>query len=170
MRSETLDAIGRDGSVLRAEFLWRGDRYGHLISAGSLGSDMLPLLESLEGTSIDDWPLSPPLVSLHRERLTDGRAALLLVGAAGRGYWSASVVAAVGEAGLVFDIACRHGVEPAWLGSKYTTNAAAASRLTIGLEDAKATWAQEQLAIEPAQDKRALTTRWRFSLALTPDS
>src|SRR5262245_36695789 len=104
MRNESLIARGQRGAM-RVEFVWRGDRYGHVISALDHAGQTVPLFESIEGTPADDWPPSPPLVNLHREMLPDGREALLSVGAAGRSHWSASVEAAQHEAALMFDFA-----------------------------------------------------------------
>ena len=165
MRSESLDATGSDGSILRVEFLWRSDRFGHVISAVIRGHPIV-LLESFEGTPADDWPPSPPLQSLHRELLPDGRTALLLVGAAGRSHWSASVEAAPREPRLIFDIACRHDGIGAWLGSKYTAKTDVTARLVVHCDRGNCNCNSEGLLIEPVNESPSLTARWRFSFAL----
>src|SRR5207244_9937204 len=111
--------IGSEGSRLRIEFAWLGDRYGHIISLIDAHGVAERLLESIEGTANDDWPPSPPLQSLSMETLTDGRRVALLVGLAGRSHWSASIEPALGKAELVFDLACRHGPNHGMLGSRY---------------------------------------------------
>jgi len=152
--------------ILRVEFVWRGDRYGHVISA-VIGGQTELLLESLEGTPADDWPPSPPLQSLHRERLPDGRTALLLVGAAGRSHWSASVEA-LAEPRLIFDIACRHSGRPLWLGSQYQRAPAALNRLAIQPDNAGIEGHEQQVRIGPSAPPATATSRWRFSLRLNP--
>lgn len=163
MRSETLEAAGSGGALLRVEFLWRGDRYGHVISAADDAGELQPLLESLEGTPADDWPPSPPLQSLHRETLPEGRAALLLVGAAGRSHWSASVE--VRNAGLSFDIACRYSDAGTWLGCRYRTHPVAKSRLSIETNDCHVTWNEGEVEIRAAKGA-APTARWRFTVSI----
>src|SRR5947208_6718154 len=114
-----MDAPGRNGLMLRVEFRWNNDRFKHVVSIVDVTGQATPLLESLEGTPSDPWPPSPPLQSLHIEKLSDGRRATLLVGMAGRSHWSASIEVALGEAKLVFDLACRHTQQPQRLGSRY---------------------------------------------------
>jgi len=170
MRSEALEAVGLGGALLRVEFVWRGDRYGHVIAAADAAGQLQPLLESLEGTPTDDFPPSPPLQNLHRETLPDGRAALLLVGAAGRSHWSASIEAASGAPQLIFDIACRRGGEGGWLGCRYLAMGGAKSPLSLESDDAVVTWREGEVDIRPATNRSA-TTRWRFTVSLvTPDS
>jgi len=165
MRNESLDAVGPAGSIIRVEFVWAGDRYWHIISAEGAGRSEI-LLKSIEGTSADDWPPSPPLVSLHRETLPDGRAALLLVGAAGRSHWSASIEAARDEAKLIFDLACRHGERPQRLGNEYLIAPAAKGILAIDLDDARTSGNQKQLRIAPRNLSESSTSRWKFSISL----
>src|SRR5512145_957858 len=90
---------------LRVVFRWRGDRYGHTVKR-RIDGVWRPLLESIEGTADDDWPLSPALQSLHIERRPNGPVALL-VGQAGSSHWSASVEADQNCSALIFDLACR---------------------------------------------------------------
>src|SRR5436190_4759521 len=85
-----IEASHPDGLRLRAEFIWHGDRFAHIISLVNPHGDIQPLLESIEGTTADDWPSSPPLQSLSVEKLPDGRPVALLVGMAGGSHWSAS--------------------------------------------------------------------------------
>lgn len=163
MRSEILEAKGADGGILRVEFLWRGDRFGHAISIVNPGGEAELLLESLEGTSADDWPASPPLQSLHREALADSRTALLLVGSAGRSHWSASVEASASEPGLLFDLACRPGTPPGWLGCRYRTHAPATAAVFIESDNAVIQWEASEVRIPP----RAIqlpTVRWKYSI------
>jgi hypothetical protein len=165
MRSESLDTIGLAGLALRVEFVWRNDRYGHVISAVNSDGAAETLLESIEGTPADIWPPSPPLQSLHRETLPDGRSALLLVGAAGRSHWSASVETAPGEPKLIFDLACRHGKESGWLGCRYSAAGAAREQLAIESDAAAASWDEAGVMVKPAVITGP-TTRWRYSVSL----
>jgi hypothetical protein len=165
MRNEALEATGSDGLTLRVEFVWRGDRFGHVISAIEEDGDQVPLVESVEGTKAEDWPSSPPLQSLRIETLAGGRRAALLVGMAGRSHWSASVEPVVGEAALVFDIACRHPPGAQGLGSRYRRLSEAAERLMLQADGARLVKDDTTIAIEALLD-RTPTARWRYALHL----
>lgn len=119
MRSETLDATAADGRVLRVEFVWRGDRFGHVLSMGDDVGPFIPLMESVEGDAGDASPPSPPLQSLSLETLPDGRRVALLVGMAGRNHWSASIEPIAGTAALEFDLACKTSGLSCELASNY---------------------------------------------------
>ena len=123
MVNEVLVARNESGLALQVEFIWREDRFGHLLSVVDQEGTRTPLLESIEGTSTDDWPPSPPLQSLRIENLSDGRQAALLVGMAGQGHWSASVEPVASEAALVFDVACRCSDATPQLGTHYRSQA-----------------------------------------------
>src|ERR1051326_2095918 len=101
MQSEAIEAVGSNGVGLRIEFIWRDDRYRHTVSLIDRDRASIPLLESIEGNSEDDWPSSPPLQTLSVERLSDGRSVALLVGMAGGSHWSASVEPVAGQAALI---------------------------------------------------------------------
>jgi hypothetical protein len=170
MKDAALEAIAASGLALRLVFVWRGDRFGHLIASRRPGGDWQPLLESVEGTAADDWPPSPPLQSLSIERLGHDRLAALLVGMAGRGHWSASMEAVQHEAKLVFDIACRHAGSPGWLGSRYrwlvgpldrSPLAITAIEGVMGVEGVN----REEMTIRPSPQPVARgPARWRFEL------
>jgi hypothetical protein len=162
MRKEALDAVGQNGESLRVEFVWRGDRYGHVIYVADAAGQLQLLLESVEGTPEDAWPPSPPLQSLHRETLPDGRQALLLVGAAGRGHWSASVEASAGSAALTFDFACRHGGDRGWLGCRYRALPGSSSLLSLDTTAATAAWRDGSLEFSALLGSP--TTRWKFTI------
>ena len=169
MRSEVIDAVGRDGSVLRVEFVWRDDRFLHRISAIAQGGAALPLLESIEGTPADDWPGSPPLQSLSIEELGPGRRAALLVGMAGHSHWSASLEAIPGAAQILFDLACRHTDWPSWLGSRYRILPGGRGRFDVDpcqsrcLDDTES----DNLTIQPLDITASTgTTRWKYRLQI----
>jgi hypothetical protein len=168
---ETLTAVGPTGSLLRVEFVWRGDRFGHSISLVASDRQAIALLESVEGTSGNSWPASPPFQSLRIEELSDGRPAALLVGSAGSSHWSASIETVVDEAKLVFDLACRHAAHPEWLGSCYRLLSDAAKKLSINTQSGRITEDHSSderiLKIEPLQFASAPgTTRWKFTIQL----
>ncbi|HEX5103686.1 MAG TPA: hypothetical protein VFV87_07755 [Pirellulaceae bacterium] len=98
-----------DGAALHLEFVWHGDRFGHVISLIETSGRRVPLLESVEGTADESSssPPSPPLQSLSLDPLPEGRRVALLVGMAGRDHWSASIEPLPDAAGFAFDIACR---------------------------------------------------------------
>lgn len=167
MRSEAIEAVGSNGSRIRIEFDWRGDRYGHTISLVNAASEIEPLLESIEGSGDDGWPPSPPLQSLSIERLSDGRPAALLVGMAGRSHWSASIEPDRAVPMLVFDVACRHPAGTTSLGSRYRLLAAATESTLIHAEGAEIVRDGDIVSIRPNTDvSGAGTTRWRFSVIM----
>src|ERR1044072_2775417 len=67
---------------LSIEFLWLSDRFQQVISIVAADGQRQQLLESIEGSSDDAWPPSPPLQSLTIEDRPASRVALL-VGMAG---------------------------------------------------------------------------------------
>lgn len=169
MQSGLLEAREQDGRALRVEFLWRGDRFGHVISAVRPDGAVVPLLESVEGTTAEDWPASPPLQSLSVVILEDGRRAALLVGMAGRSHWSASLEPEADRAELRFDLACRTNGEQGWLGNRYRV-----------IEDAFCISAESpalvrradsgEIQVQPvAESWSAATARWRFTVCLTAE-
>lgn len=117
-----LECTVSDELALRVDFIKLADRYRHELSAvireGSI-ENVIPLCSSVEGTSDDPWPPSPPLQSLSIEKLSDGRTAALLVGMAGKSHWSASIAEVAGFAAIEFDFACRCAEVPARLGCEY---------------------------------------------------
>jgi hypothetical protein len=106
-----------DCGALRVAFDWRGDRYGHRVEQ-QIGGEWRPALESVEGSTNEDWPPGPPLQSLHIERRGAGHVALL-VGKAGISHWSASIEPIGSRSAIQFDIACRIQRPPGRLGSIY---------------------------------------------------
>ncbi|MBI3836572.1 MAG: hypothetical protein HY288_01385 [Planctomycetia bacterium] len=76
-----------EGGGLGVRFAFRDDRYAHEISLTD-GSRWIPILMSVEGSPLDDWPASPPLQSLHLDSRPGNRQLALLVGMAGHSHWS----------------------------------------------------------------------------------
>ena len=132
------------------------------------------LLESMEGTPDDDWPVSPALRELHFEDRADGRRLALLVGMAGKSHWSLSVELDAARGQLVFDVACRLRSPPARLGSRYRLCAARIppnvpkSPLTIESIDGQSArlvmMADGELVVEPPRfaGPWPSTIRWRY--------
>ena len=173
MTSETLalEAVDHSGRRLRIEFAWHGDRFGHSVS---MGQPAERLLESIEGSSGEIWPASPPFQSLRAETLADGRRVGLLVGMAGQSYWSASVEPVSGEAAILFDVACRTTGDIAGLGSRYRAVSGGRSELIravpqpidgeLPLVEADA---GGSIIIRPRMGKaKAATIRWKYWLQL----
>jgi hypothetical protein len=154
------------GARLVVEFFERGDRLAHVVSWVSREGQKVDLLESIEGSPVDDWPTSPPLQSLSLESLTDGRRVAFLVGMAGRSHWSASVEPLAATAAIAFDIACRHSAAPGWLGSQY--RALETSAMTVQLSGkAVITQQGELIHVAPQESPTAAgTTRWQFQVLL----
>jgi hypothetical protein len=153
-----LDAINSHGNGLRVVFTRHGDRWRHVVQRIA-GEQTTVLLESLEGSTSDQWPASPPFQELSQETLPDGRNVLFLVGRCGTSHWSASIEAVTAPQQLIFDIACRHSRAPDRLGSKYTVVAeGCAIDALLGNCDAG--------AITPAEIATRLptTTRWKYRI------
>ena len=122
-----LRAVDDRGRGLQVGFHRCGDRFVHTIAAVE-GERLLPLLASVEGTDVDDWPESPPLQEVHVEQQEETGQVILAVGRAGRSHWSLSVhvepvpestASKVMRAALLFDVAVRLRDEPQQLGSMY---------------------------------------------------
>lgn len=110
----------------KVEYRWRQDRFDHVISI--LTSDgWMELLQSVEGTNQDPWPISPPWQQMVRESMGHvGEDVLLGVGLSGNGHWSIAVHPTNSEPsqdqsalfrGLAFDIACKTSKPATRLGS-----------------------------------------------------
>lgn len=176
------------GGDLAVRFAWRGDRFGHEL--GVLDGDAcLPIVRSLEGTPLDDWPASPALQSLDLNSGPAANTLALLVGMAGKSHWSASVEVHGEE--LRFDIACRRRPHDlGWLGSTYVAlgtpqlqdrrtaritvagGAAKSAQMVITLDEQfpETRWevAGDRLRVVPAAaaTQVAQTVRWGYRVAL----
>jgi hypothetical protein len=91
---------------LRVRFRFCEDRYAHEVWVNA-GGNWIAVLASVEGTPLEDWPASPPLQSLHFERLGTRGQTALLVGMAGKNHWSASIELDPASSHARFDVACR---------------------------------------------------------------
>ncbi len=94
-----------------------GDRGQHTIYVND-GEAYHPFLTSVEGTSDELWPSSPPLQQWHVETRPHSQV-LLGVGMAGHSHWSLSIEASAEHNWLTFDVACRARRELGSLGSRY---------------------------------------------------
>ena len=169
-----LGSIENGGIVV--EFFRSGDRVAHRVLL--LGE---VVVESVEGTPFEDWPLSPPFQEVHFEERDPGGRIALLVGMAGRSHWSASV-AAEGDA-IRWDIACRVREAPTWLGAAYqiagtvaiaeTTarvTTPAGSRLQfIGDTAWEAHDARVQLSVPRPTEKFPQTMVWQYAVRVSPE-
>jgi hypothetical protein len=112
-----------EGRLLRVDFDRAHDRWRHrvflVVPEGSNIVGPVLLLESLEGTSAEDWPISPPLQFVSIETRPKKLPVALLMGMSGDGHWSASIEQLPAERTIRFDIACRAKSRPENLGSRY---------------------------------------------------
>jgi len=131
----SLGARDESGRGLELIFWMQSGRCEHRLVALA-ETQRVDLLESVEGEVQGRWPSSPPWQQIEylpgNGEEKQGQA-ILLTGAAGSGHWSASVernFAATGSdeqtpgesgpmPGLRFDVACRAGSRPDWLGNTY---------------------------------------------------
>src|SRR5262245_28759161 len=91
MQRQSISAVDDFGRGLQVEFVWKSDRFGHVISLLDPQREPCAVWESIEGTPAEPWPTSPPFQSLTIQEVSAGRTAALLVGMAGANHWSASV-------------------------------------------------------------------------------
>lgn len=117
-------ATGLVAGSIRVVFEFAGDRYLSRIEVESRG-EWLPIMESVEGTSQDHWPPSPPLQDLRLEERPPHSRNALLVGKAGQSHWSLSVLADFTNERLTFEAACRARAVPTSLGSEFRIPGAA---------------------------------------------
>jgi hypothetical protein len=169
IQNEAIEVAGLGGSKLVVEFGRCDDRLGHVVSLVGREGRKLALLESVEGTPHDDWPASPPLQELSIETLSDGRRVAFLVGRAGGSHWSASVEALADRDGLAFDVACRHGANAGWLGSRYRLLAELST--SVAVEGEVVVTAEGQvMSVRPREPSAAAgTTRWRYLVRVNND-
>ena len=157
-----------EAAGLRLRFQRVGDRIAHTIEQRvetAQRPDSAVELVSVEGTSDDDWPSSPPFQSVHVEQRPNGEQVALLVGMAGTSYWSASVqLEPSGK--LTWDVACRVKAAPRTLGSTYERRGLWLPRPIDAVLDVVAP--QQQFIIRPVQPWTFPTTlRWRYELLPT---
>lgn len=155
-RGESLDLYLAGEVGLRTTFVWREDRYAHVVALyGATGEHIL--LESIEGSPDDPWPPSPAFQQLSMQGDGDQRVALL-VGMAGRSHWSMSVEVAASRRGFVFDVACRLNEAAEELGSSYSAagHAIIDPRTATGQSDAN----RYTLVLDPSlpPDAQSLST------------
>ena len=180
----SLNAIGANGVGSQVRFTWHEDRHVHTISL-IIDDRPIPVLESVEGTSVDEWPPSPPLQQLSVEELRPQTQVGLLVGMAGKSHWSMSVEPVGDRPAFVFDVACRSRGTVERLGSTYkrmadglaaigdheTTMEVAGRSIRIRSDREGATAANLKadpagLRIEPTAINAGGTTRWRYTIEL----
>ena len=101
-----LETIDLAGWRLRVQFERCKDRYAHRVFLDSKQRSEL-LLESIEGSDQDPWPVSPPFQQLSFQEQSNALNVALLVGMAGKSHWSMSVEVAADRPALIFDVACR---------------------------------------------------------------
>ena len=111
----------------RIAFVFEADRFRHSIQQ-RIGSQWVDLWRSIEGTSDEDWPSSPPIQEIFSQELEQG-VCLLGVGRAGASHWSisidrfepkpADIESPFSGTVLRFDLACRVKGTPGSLGSSY---------------------------------------------------
>ncbi len=107
---------------------WDADRFRHRLAIRT-PDGWMDLMESVEGTSSEPWPPSPPWQQIVRESMGHrGEDVLLGVGLSGNGHWSIAVHPTNTEPsqshpttyqGLAFDVACKTSKPATRLGSTW---------------------------------------------------
>ena len=154
----TLESLNTQGHGVRVEFQKNGDRFGHTIF-GVHDGQATPLLTSIEGTSDEIAPPSPPFAELHQQG-----EIVFLSGATTLGHWSMSVEVVEGR--LLFDVACRLKKKPEWLGSTYRV--AEEGYLLEPESPAQVTLRQGKQLITPSipsDQNFPATIQWRYAIA-----
>ncbi len=180
-----LDALDARGWGVRVAFFRFEQRLAHRIALVA-GTEVQWILSSVEGDSQQAFPPSPPLQQLATEELGGGRAAVLLLGMAGRNHWSVSAESRPSDRLLRFDVACRtrvvdrqclHSVYQLLRPWQLSADAAAAElvghcgclRFVAGLDaDCPTTLSVEEdrLIVGPSRLGHSSTHRWRYELTL----
>lgn len=112
-----IDSPAVAGQILRSRFQQVGQLVEHALCVCHAGGQQR-VAASWQHSQMDDWPASPPLQSWQVAEDHHGRPLLLSTGLAGTSHWSLAVsITAAG--GLLFDVACRAGQSPQFLGSTY---------------------------------------------------
>jgi len=174
--SRNLASLDPAGRGVRVAFRREGDRWVHSLESTDGTGAWIPVWKTSHLAWSEPWPASPPLQSLERSKLPDGRTAFLLVGMSGTSHWSASIEQGQAPGELVFDIACRMSKLPAagvaQLGSDYERiDLAAPDGIEFAtLEDVTDTEIQveaNRARIRPLAIPQRLpgTARWRYRVS-----
>jgi hypothetical protein len=103
IETNSVSGSSESGPRLKMMFERGGDRWAHRVVSVSEDTETI-VLQSIEGDDQTQWPPSPPLQDPDQHDLPTG-AAVLAVGMAGTGHWSASF--SVDRADfLLADVAC----------------------------------------------------------------
>lgn len=183
MSGQIIEAIDNQRLGLRVQFTKELDRLAHTISVVR-GEQVVPLLQSCEGTDQQEFPPSPPAQQIAIQEI-DERQVALLVGMAGRSHWSASVESFPSERRLNFDVACRvNPNQSGSLSSTYQVLSPATAELrsgemhfdiagarcilrpvSIGSDDLPEISLQaNSFEVRPARRQDGTTTRWGYEL------
>lgn len=102
-----IEGFNDQGVGLAIEFTWQVDRFAHSIYFLK-EDERQPLLTSIEGSTKDEWPSSPPLQQISAQAIA-GDSAIMGVGMAGHSHWSASYLLKTDDDGqltLLCELAC----------------------------------------------------------------
>jgi len=172
-------------SHLRLQFDQSGDRWRHRWQLVDSTGQTTDVLTSIEGSDQDTFPASSALQEINLHELPTGPA-LLGVGMAGKGHWSASysVETSEGQALIKCDMACllkQLNADGQWLGSTYSIGENVSvnqdgswvrfseNNLTFGLSAdpafASINVTNQKIEIVPTKfsDSKTVATRWLFS-------
>lgn len=173
-------------SQLRLQFDKSGDRWKHRWQLVDSTGQTTDVLTSIEGDDQDTFPASSALQEINLHELPTGQA-ILGVGMAGKGHWSASYSVETGDdkqPSIKCDLACllkQLNADGQWLGSTYSINENVSLEhdgpqirfsinnqsfaLTADANFASIEIAKQQIQIVPKNfsDSKTVATRWMFS-------
>lgn len=169
-------------------FSREGDRFTHRVMQRQESLDEAVGLCGVLGTSLEDWPLDPPIQQLVLEQIgSPPRTVALGVGMSGSGHWSLAAETIGGDAGIQMDWACRIHRPAGRLGSSYKAfgpmNRIARAwtsqraewllpndaRFVLNVAEGRLVWNEQEsiVSIVPVSDIRyAGTHTWRYCLAV----
>ncbi|MEM7474359.1 MAG: hypothetical protein AAF483_05145 [Planctomycetota bacterium] len=174
------ESIEIDGGILgKLSFSRSGDRYKHRWDFPNSPIQ----IHSVESSSDELWPSSPPLQQIHQQSFADGREVIFGVGMAGRGHWSASFTLVPDLKCWIVELACRSSIVPDKLESTYRVNHSdspelASTELCLDSESgihaeaiapsSKIAIKDKQLVFSPAQiQENSQTLQWAFRLRVS---
>ena len=187
-KSQTLTS---QNGLLQIHFTWREDRFHHVVQKRSSNGEWVTIAQSIEGTSEQSWPPSPPFQEVETHIGGNGMNCLLAIGLAGTSHWSAAIeeIAEPADSPLPgsqvtrirFDLACRMKKAADTLGSGYCASTVMKSTKSdrVMLCEDQTAWIEaaagsliatspSEVSVRPATipDGEPTTARWMYDFVI----